>query len=98
MLGTASSPQRVKLDYLPPDQGNLLRALKAGVDVTLDFTGALALLWQIDADGGKSAIGQTILSTELTERRLTDIGAIGLPGARYYYLRGLSLCSSTPGP
>ena len=94
----SSSPIRVDFDYLPPDQGNLLRAVKLGDDVELIFEGAQALLWEVDADFDKTTIGRTPLAAEMTERWLLDVAAVSASDSRYYHVRGLSLCSLMPGP
>jgi hypothetical protein len=85
-------------DVVPADQGNVLEAVKAGVDVVLTFAGAPAGEWRLYRDGDKATIGQTALTPDTTAASFTDPAAIGLGGIHFYQLRGLSPCSKTPGP
>lgn len=63
----------------------------------LEFPGAPAALWRIQHDPTKGEIGRTLLA-ETDQPGFLDAGAVTRAGDEYYYLRGLSLCSRTPGP
>ena len=91
-------PGQVEMDAVPPDQGNGLRAVKSLPDVVLGFAGAPASQWRLYRDPDKTTIGVTALVPDVAVPSFTDPGAVVAAGDYYYYLRGLSTCSSTPGP
>jgi alpha-tubulin suppressor-like RCC1 family protein len=90
---------------VPPDQGNVLHAIKladgATWDVVLDWTGTGALTWRIYRDTDKSQLGTTALPPDATVVNFVDAGRVppvaGVP-CDFYRVRGLSPCSATPGP
>ena len=87
------------LDPIPPDQGNLLRGVKRATDVRLEFAGAPASSWRVYRDPIKTALGLSALAPDPPGPVFTDPGAVTAPTALdLYQLRGLSPCSSTPGP
>ena len=63
----------------------------------LVFPGAPAALRRIQHDPTKGEIGRTLLA-ETGQPAFLDVGAVTRAGEDYYYLRGISLCSRTPGP
>jgi hypothetical protein len=85
-------------DPVPPDQGNILRAVKASPDVRLEFSGAPAMKWRVFRDYDKTKIGTTALTPDTTQTTFTDSSGILPTGLSFYYLRGLSPCTWTPGP
>jgi len=85
-------------DPIPPGQGNVLRAVRLGDDVELSFAAAPATSWRLYHDPDKLSLGTTPLVPDAVTPTYTDLGAIPRAGSEYYQLRGLSPCSSTPGP
>jgi hypothetical protein len=100
-LGNGSledSPVPVMVDFgdaVPPDQGNVLRGARQGPDVRLEFAAAPAQRWRVYRDGDKRSIGRTAVPPDATGTTFLDADP---PAPSFYYLRGLSACSSTPGP
>jgi hypothetical protein len=92
------APVQVPLDDVPPEQGNVLKAVRRGGDVVLSFRGAEASRWRLYADPGKEAIGRTPLGADVERRTGVDPGAVDRPGPSYYSLRGVSRCSGVAGP
>ena len=66
----------------------------------LDFEGAPASMWRVYRDPDKTAIGGTELMPDVSVTEFTDPGAVASTEGEqlFYYLRGLSPCSLTPGP
>ena len=96
---TAAVTVTVRLDTIPPDQGNVLLAVKQLLDVVLDFTGAPAATWRLYRDGDKLLLGTTALAPDAATTSFTDPGAIPpLTALWFYRVKGLSPCSLTPGP
>jgi len=91
-------PSDVEMDAVPRDQGNVLRAVKRPPDVELLFAGAPASGWRLYRGPGKKTIGATPLLPDVESPAFTDPGAVLAAGDFYYDLRGLSPCTSTPGP
>jgi len=85
-------------DPIPPGQGNVLRAVRLSDDVELSFAGAPATSWRLYHDPDKLSLGTTPLLPDAVTPTYVDLGAIPRSGSEYYQLRGLSPCSSTPGP
>lgn len=86
------------VDPIPPDQGNVLMAVRAGVDVELSWGGATASRWRIYRDSLKTALGRTPLAPDTLSTRFTDWVALPRASLDYYRVKGLSPCSFTPGP
>ena len=83
----------------PPGQGNAIRAVKQGVNVSLEFVGAPASGWRVYADVDKTQLGTTLLPPDVFVSTFVDIGAVPAPpDLRFYQIIGLSLCSHSPGP
>jgi hypothetical protein len=85
-------------DPLPPDQGNVVRAVKSGADLELHFPDAQAGLWRVYRDPTAITVGTTALSPDLSTPDFVDTEALADTLDYYYALRGLSPCSHTPGP
>ena len=85
-------------DLVPPEQGNVLGAVRRDGDVELSFPGAPAAAWRVYRDGSAPAIGRTALAPDVTDGRFRDRAALSRPATDYYLVRGLSACSRTPGP
>ena len=98
ILNGSSGPVWRSPDPIPPDQGNVLRAVRRGIDVELSFVGAAATLWRLYHDPDKLSLGTTPLLPDAVTTTYLDVGAIPRTGSEYYQLRGLSPCSLTPGP
>jgi hypothetical protein len=88
----------VAADAIPPDQGNSLRAVKAGSNVQLSFPGAPATIWRVYRDAAKTQIGSTAVTPDASQSEFSDSGGIARPGNSFYVIRGLSPCTRTPGP
>ena len=88
------------VDDPAPDQGNVIRAVKRDDDVELHYEGAAASSWRIYRDSSKTSIGTSALPPDTGFTVFTDSGAVppGAGGRFFYYLRGLSPCTLTPGP
>ena len=88
------------VDTIPPNQGNVILAFKSDTDVVLDFTGAPATMWRVYRDADKTVIGATGLTPDVGVTVFTDGGAVPMTAGEklFYYLKGLSPCSLTPGP
>ena len=98
-VDAASITVTVMPDPIPPDQGNILRAVKQSTDVVLDFAGAAAIRWRLYRDGSKPFLGASALTPDTTTTKLIDVGAVTPPPALWFYrVKGLSPCSFTPGP
>jgi len=96
-------PVRVRAsasDPPPPDQGNVLRAVKQlPGDVLLDFTGAPATAWRVYRDADPLALGSTELKPDASIPSFLDSGALAAsPSLLYYRVKGLSACSHEAGP
>ena len=87
-------------DTVPPNQGNRIRAVKSDNDVFLSFPAAPATTWRLFRDPNKTAIGVTELTPDVLVTAFTDGEAVptGSGQKLFYYVRGLSPCSLTPGP
>ena len=92
--------QRFCLDDIPPDQGNVLRAVRSDRDVVVDFAGAPASQWDLYRDVFKTRLGVTSLNGPIQTETFTDPMAVSQSLGRrlFYYVRGLSTCGETPGP
>ena len=97
-LSYSTAPIGLDLDRLPPDQGNVLRAVREGNDVLLDFAGAPATAWRVYRDATKSSLGATALSPDVASPLFADLGAVPRASTDFYRVKGLSPCSTTPGP
>jgi hypothetical protein len=98
-LGSATVQVTVKPDPIPPDQGNVVRAVKQLPDVALSFPGAPATAWRLYRDLVKTQLGTSPLVPDTIVTSFTDPGSVPPPPALWFYrLKGLSPCSSTPGP
>jgi len=86
-------------DITPADQGNVLFAVRRAGDVELSWPGAPAERWRLYRDIEKTRLGRTPLPPDTALAATVDVGAIAWPPPLYFYqLRGLSPCTSTPGP
>jgi hypothetical protein len=59
---------------------------------------ALAGQWRLYRDGDRVSIGLTPAVPETGATTFLDVGALGRSTSDYYAVKGLSLCSLTPGP
>jgi hypothetical protein len=88
-------------DPIPPDQGNVLRAVENNADVVLTWAGTGASRWRIYRDSAKDRLGATGLSPDVTVEAFVDPGRVlPVPGVPvdFYRVKGLSPCTFTPGP
>ena len=86
-------------DPVPPDQGNVLLAVRSGQDVHLSFPGAPALRFRLFRDPIKTALGTTPLVPDVAVTSFADPAVVpGPPPLDLYRLKGLSPCSGIPGP
>ena len=87
-------------DPPPPDQGNVLRAVKQlPGDVLLDFTGAPATAWRVYRDADPLALGSTELKPDANTPSFLDSAALAAsPSLLYYRVKGLSACFHEAGP
>ena len=97
-LWYAAHPVAAGPDSLPASVGNVLLAVRQGADVLLEFGDASGKSFRMYRDGDKLALGTTALGADLTTTDDIDAGALGRGGIDFYVVRGLSACSSTPGP
>jgi hypothetical protein len=86
----------VSPDGAPADLGNVIRAVKEGVDVRLQLYGANAASFRIYRDPSGPALGTTFL-TASTGQDWRDLLAIDDPQSFYYAVRGVS-CTGLVGP
>jgi hypothetical protein len=84
-------------DPVPPDQGNVLRAVREGNDVRLGFRGAPAVVWRVDRKTDKAGAWAPATGP-LFEASWPDAGAVSAAEDYFYALRGLSPCTFSPGP
>lgn len=96
--GTRDFAVTVVPDPVPPDQGNVLRCVKAGTTVELSYPGAPAQAYRIYRDLKKQDLGETVLLDETDQESCSDAGAVADARPFFYRVRGLSPCSRTPGP
>jgi len=97
---------RVKVDFtntlpdpVPPDQGNVLRAVRQGDHVRLDFSGAAAPSWRIlRAENDRTSLSARALMPDLTTTSFMDWAVIAWRPQLYYSVRGVSPCSGDAGP
>jgi len=84
-------------DLPPPDQGNVLRAVKQGDDVVLSWTATGAARFRVFRDDAKTMIGLTRLPPDVSA--VVDVDGGRVPGIAidFYRVRGLS-CGDKPGP
>ncbi|MFC2173019.1 hypothetical protein ACFLU6_10375 [Acidobacteriota bacterium] len=87
-------------DDIPPDQGNILKAVKDEPtnSVILDFAGAPALEWRVYRDDVKTSLGTTPLTPDVTTTEFTDPGILADGNLYLYRIKGLSSCTKSPGP
>ena len=87
-------------DPIPPDQGNVVRAVKDGLSVSLSFDSATATRWRVYRDSSKSLATLDALTPDSDLASYLDRDAVSpiLGDSLYYVVRGLSPCSYTPGP
>lgn len=84
-------------DPPPPDQGNVLYAVRDGVSVRLTFPGAPSNAWRVFRGSSKLLIGQSPHSPDPTIPEHVDVGAVPDASDFYYSVGGLSACGN-PGP
>jgi len=85
-------------DPIPPDQGNILKGIRQGADVLLDFQNAPGgQTWRIYRDGVKTSLGVTPLTPDASTTQFLDPGRVTVASTDFYRLKGLS-CNLTPGP
>ncbi len=87
-------------DLTPQDQGQRFFATKAGVDARLLLQNqpSTTTRWQVYRDLTKFDIGLSSFGPILATPSFLDSGAAIAPISFFYYIRGLSECSGTPGP
>ena len=78
----------------PPDQGNVLLAVKRGIDVVLTWTGTGTSLWGIYRDPAKDQLGVTPIPPAASIPSFVDTGRATATGRDYYRLKGLSPCGT----
>jgi hypothetical protein len=74
---------------VPPDQGNVLRAVRRAADVELTWTGA-ANSWGVYRDSFKDRLGRTELPPSVTSPIYVDAGRATSGGIDFYRIRGIS--------
>lgn len=85
-------------DPIPPDQGNVLRAVRQVKAVVLSFAGAPAQSWRLYRDGVKSVPPTSRLTPDTSVSPFVDTDALLDTASGFYRIKGLSPCSGTPGP
>lgn len=98
-FGSGTVSVTTRPDPIPPDQGNVIRAVRRGQDAALTFVGAPATWWRMYRDESKLALGTTALAPDVAVTSFDDPGAVPPPPELLFYrVKGLSPCSFTPGP
>jgi len=91
--------QRFCDDLVPPDQGNVLRAVRRTEDVLLSFADASAVRWRVLRDTDKKFLSPTGLAPDASVASFPDALAVPGPPMLYFYrIRGISPCTATLGP
>src|SRR5262249_11482129 len=86
------------VDEVPPDQGNVLRAVRSGSDVLLEFAGARAGSWRVYRDATKFSLGVTPVAPDAVTPLFLDVGEAASGSSWLYRVKGLSPCTGRPGP
>ena len=79
---------------VPPDAGNVLRAVKQGEDVVLEWTEPGPTTWTVLRDAGKDELGHTPVEPALGGTSFVDVGRATAAVSDYYRIKGLSGCGT----
>ena len=79
---------------LPPDQGNVLRAIKSGTDVVLTWTGTGAVSWGVYRDPAKRRLGLTQIPPAVGVVSFVDAGRVVVAADDFYRVKGLTPCGA----